>query len=151
MYWVFLFIISWILFFLLIDFKKFKYCIWSGFFSITIQLFIDTHAFSHGCYEVLDPVLSIWGSSLFFVIGPVFVIGTLMAQYSPSKRWLRVFSVLVFSLLYTLQEILLLMSDVLVYKNWSIIGSIIVNIFAMISISWFSIVILQVRKESIFR
>lgn len=147
MEWVILFVVSWVLFLILVDWKELKVKIWSGLLAVLLQMSVDTNAIIHQLYRIVNPVLSIWGSSLFFVFGPVFVIATLMTQYHPAKRWMRVLNVFVISMLYSVQEILLLESGALEYLNWHFIDSIVVNVSAMVIISWFIIVVLDKRGE----
>ncbi len=142
MEWIIFFVFSWVMFFMLIDFKKLKKNVWNGVLAILLQYAVDTQAVLHGFYKIENPIISIRGSSVFFVLGPVFVIGILMAQYHPSKKIFIVANVLVLAGLYTLAEVFLLKTGVLVYTNWHSTDSIVVNISAMIILSWFPIVVL---------
>lgn len=148
MEWVLLFIISWILFILLIDYRALKINIWCGFFAIFLQLSVDTYAMNHGLYIVNRYTVNVWGSSLFFVIGPVFVISILMSQYHPRRRGLRIISIFVYTLLYSIQELLLLFSGSLKYIEWKFYNSLVINICAMALISWFTIVVLNKKGEN---
>ena len=85
-------------------------------------------------------------SKLYFILGPVFVIGFLLAQTHPQKRWMRICNVLVLASLYSLEELLLLQTGALVYTNWTFWNSTVVNIIAMAFISWFSIVVLKKER-----
>ncbi|WP_035571064.1 hypothetical protein, partial [Halonatronum saccharophilum] len=99
MEWIIVFIKSWILLYLLVDLKRLKVNIWCGVLAVALQIAIDTRAISRGWYHINRKGISILGSSLFFTLGPVLVIGILMAQYHPRKRWLRIVNVFVISAL----------------------------------------------------
>ena len=147
MEWVILFVISWVVFIFLVDLKNFKINFWCGVLAMALQLGVDSQAVSHKLYKITDPVICVWGSSFFFVIGPVFVIGTLLAQYHPAKKWMMLFNIIVISGLYSIQELLLIFSDRLLYINWHFINSVFVNVCAVTVMSWFSIVILNKGAE----
>ncbi|MFZ5989821.1 MAG: hypothetical protein ACOYWZ_22220 [Bacillota bacterium] len=149
MQWIILFIVSWILFFLLVDYKELKTNIWCGVLAVGMQLSIDTHSIKHGSYEIINPAVSIWGSSLCFVLGPVLVVATLLAQYFPGSKWLRIISVFVFSALYSIQELLLLLSGALSYLDWHFVDSLVVNTIVMATLGWFSIVVLDKKGVAI--
>lgn len=143
MAWIILFIVSYILFFLLVDLKTLKTNIWCGILAIGLQLLIDTQSISHNQYKIINPVLPLFGSSLFFILGPVLVVATLLAQYHPVNRWLVVINALVFTALYSAQELLLLQVKALIYINWDFWTSVRINAFIMICLSWFCIIVLK--------
>jgi hypothetical protein len=143
MEWVILFIISWIVFLFLVDWRNLKTNIWGGILSIVLQMSIDRNAVVFNLYKIENGVVNVLGSSLFFVLGPVFVIGILLVQVHPLKRLLTIANVIIASALYSTQELLLISRKVLIYTNWNMLSSIIVNIGAMIIISWFAVVIIK--------
>lgn len=147
MEWVILFCASWILLIALVDLKALKVNIWAGFYSILMQLLIDAIAMYHGLYEIRKLIIPhLFGSSVFFTFGPVFVIGTLMAQYHPAKRGLAIINVLILTVLYSCQELFLVFAGCVVYTGWHFHDSLYVNIVVMTSISWFIVFILDKRK-----
>jgi len=143
MEWIILFGISWVLFLVLANFKELKTNLWCGFMAVILQLCVDSFCTSHGLYSIKTPILSFLGSSLFFVFGPIFIIGILLAQYHPKKRTIIVINVLSLAALYSFQEWILLTRKVLVYLNWNFLHSIIINVSALTFLSWFSIIILD--------
>ncbi|MDQ2085567.1 CBO0543 family protein [Herbivorax sp. ANBcel31] len=143
MEWIIRFTAVWILFLVIIDWKELKINIWSGVFSIVLQIAMDTVFINNGFYKIENPVISIWGSSLFFIIGPVFVIGVLISQYQPSKRWAQILYVFLLAVVYDFEEYLLTIRKELIYTNWNFLSSVIINFILMMSISWFSIVVLK--------
>lgn len=143
MEWIIIFAVSWVVFFILVDFKEFKLNSMCGVLAIFLQLSVDTNMMEHGLYKIHEPIIDILGSSVFFGLGPVFVIGTLIAQYHPEGRLLRLLNILVLTTLYTIQEVMLINAGVLEYTNWHVIDSILINVFAMTILSWFAIVVLN--------
>ncbi len=150
MEWIILFIVSWTLFFLLVDWKNIRTNIWAGFFAILLQLLVDTIAMYHSWYDIRKLILPhILGSSLFFCFGPVPAISILMAQFHPAKRWMAVAHVFVLFALYSAQEYLLVERGAVVYTDWHFHDSVFVNILVMMTISWFIILILNKRKLNV--
>lgn len=141
--WLILFLVSWVIFILLVDWKSLKVNIWCGLLAIALQQIIDTQALHHDFYDVRNYYVSIMGSSLLFIIGPVFTIGTLLAQYHPRTRKLRIINVFALGLLYSLQELLLLVRGDVIYNNWHYIDSVQINISVMIILSWFTMMVLK--------
>lgn len=145
MEWIILFLVSWIILFLLVEWKKFKFNMWCGLLAVAFQFIIDSTAMEHKLYEIKNPILHIMGSSVFFGFGPVFVIGTLLAQYQPAKRWMAVLHVIVLICLYSVEELLLLSRQVLLYTNWHFPDSMFLNLISMTALSWFSLIVLNRR------
>ncbi|MCT4605153.1 MAG: hypothetical protein N4A64_03465 [Marinisporobacter sp.] len=144
MEWIVLFIINWIVFLLLVNLKKLKINILAGFFAICMAITTDfLNSSVQGRYIIHKPVVSILGDSLFFLIGPVFVIGILIAQYHPKNRWMSVINVFVITVIYSLTEYILVYKGVVEYIDWDYIDSVMVNIGAMVMISWFSMTVLK--------
>lgn len=146
MEWIIVFIINWALFILLINWKELKINIWSGIAAASMQMFIDSQFISLRLYEIHNPVIDILGSSLFFVTGPVFVIGVLFAQYHPVKKWAVILYVPIISALFSIEEYFLLKRGVLEYINWRQIDSIGVNVVAIGLMSWFCINVLEKKR-----
>lgn len=142
MEWLILALVSWVLFLVLVDWNQVKVNIWASLFAVIMQLGVDTNAMTHELYRVENRIINLLGSSGFFMLGPVAVIGFLMAQYHPKKRWLIVIYVTVITILFSLQEALLLSRKVLVYTDWHFTDSIVVNFVSMAALSWFTMIIL---------
>lgn len=143
MEWIILFIINWMLFFLLVNWKELKINIWSGVMAVAMAIVVEfLNIAVHGLYVIHHPIINILGSSLFFLLGPVFVTGTLMAQYHPKKRWVTILNVFVIVGLYSLLELTLVFLGAVEYLNWNYFDSVIVNFGAMVALSWFSITVL---------
>lgn len=133
---------------MLVKWKELRINVWGGVLALILQLAVDSNAMNHALYKVHNGVVEVLGSSLFFVLGPVFVIGTLIAQSHPYSKKMTIINMLVVSIMYTVQEVMLLSRKVLEYTNWNLLDSVVVNISAMIIISWFSIVVLgRMRRD----
>jgi hypothetical protein len=143
MEWIILFIASWVLFVFSADWKKLKGNIWGGLLAVALQLTIDTHAMGHDLYTVDKQIVGFLNSSVFFILGPVLVIGFLLAQYHPQKRWMIVLNVLVLTALYSAQELLLVARDAVLYHEWHFADSFGVNLLVIVGLSWFSLVVLK--------
>lgn len=143
MEWLILAVISWVLFLLLVDWSALKNNIWGGVAAVMLQIFVDNVGVSHGLYEIRKCHFCIAHSSFFFTMGPIIVMGILMSQYHPNSRIMRIFNILVLMALYTSQEILLLNTENVVYKNWHFADSVGVNLLSMIILSWFIMIVMN--------
>lgn len=143
MEWIILFLINWIVFLLLVDWKGLKINIWSGLFATVMAIFIDYFNSIQGRYIINRPIIDIMGSSLFFLLGPVFVIGTLLAQYHPKKRLMVVANTFVLFTIYSIVELILVNRGAVEYLGWGFIDSLVINLGVMSTLSWFSIVVLN--------
>lgn len=144
MEWITFFAASWILFFALglWRWKECKADYLGGIFSVCMQLYVDTLNIHEGNY-VVDPVISLFGSSFFFTFGSVFTMGVLYVHYFPAKRWARILYLLFFFSSFNLQEYLLLKREVLKYIDWSFLHSMAVNFAAVAVLGWFALVVLK--------
>ncbi|HYE82594.1 MAG TPA: hypothetical protein VEG39_10585 [Clostridia bacterium] len=147
MEWQILALVSWVLFLLLVDCSALKCNIWCGLVAVLLQIFVDNIGVSHGLYEIRKCSFCIAHSSFFFTMGPIIVIGTLMPQYHPKTRVLRILNVLMLTALYTLQEILLLARENVVYNNWHFADSVGVNLVSMVFLSWFIMIVMNRGSE----
>lgn len=143
MEWILLFITNWVVFLLLVDWRKLKINIWSGLLAIIMATTVDFFNTINGRYIIRNSIISILGTSLFFLIGPVFVIGTLLAQYHPRKKSLTILNTIILFILYSSTELILVFRGTVEYLNWNFYDSLIINIGALSTLSWFSIVLLD--------
>ncbi|OPZ74077.1 MAG: hypothetical protein BWY80_00724 [Firmicutes bacterium ADurb.Bin456] len=92
--WLISMTVAWTLFFLLADKSRLKYTLWGGFAVCVFQLLVDTGAAHLNLYRIHD-FFYIFGSSVFFTVGLVFVMGVLIAQYLPRTPLLQGINILV--------------------------------------------------------
>lgn len=143
MEWIIIFLINWIIFLILVDWRELKNNIWAGLLAIIMAIVVDLANTIHGRYVINKHMVDILGSSLFFLLGPVFVIGTLLAQYHPKKRMMAVANVFVLFFLYSAIELILVYRGAVEYLDWHFTDSLAINIGAITVLSWFSIVVLN--------
>ena len=146
MEWIIHFVAIWTVFTLLGGWKReeLKKNIWCGIVSSALHLIIDTERISLGLYKIVNPVISIWGSSFFFTFGASFVSGMLIAMLQPRTKWAKILHVILFTIVFTIEEYMLVKTGAVIYNRWSLFkGSIPINILAITFLSWFSIVVLE--------
>jgi hypothetical protein len=133
--WVATFILSWVIFALLIDKKRLKYTFWGGITAIILQLIVDTSAETMGIYHVAAKI-KLGGGSAFFTFGVVFTMGTLFAQYIPINRWLKIIHIIITATLFLALEYLLVQRNIITYHHWGMGLSWLTNISVFIIITW---------------
>jgi hypothetical protein len=134
MYWIVTFVISWIIFFALVDLKYVKYTVWGGIIAVIFQLTVDEIATSLNLYSFSDPVITVFKSSFFFTFGAPFCIGVLYAQTYPKRKVLQLVNPLVLTFMFFLMEYSLHRVGALKYINWSYIYSLVVDLGALLAI-----------------
>ena len=137
--WVISFIISWILFFALIDYKQLKVNIWGGISALILGSIVDWGGQILGIYHFYDVIIPWAGCSAFYKFGPIFVMGILFSQSVPKNLWMQVLNILVFSLLYLFLEILVISTGVAEYISWHILASLLFNILTFSTLTYFSL------------
>jgi hypothetical protein len=134
--WIILFVLSWLLFALLADRRQQALVWWTGLGAVALQLLVDTCAIRSGYYRMADPVVSLYGSSLFFTFGPVLSMGTLFGMYLPRGPLARAANVLVWAGIFCSMEHLLLGSGALVYLNWNKAMSTVIDLMVFTVLTW---------------
>lgn len=143
MEWIVLFIISWVLFLIFVNFRSLKRNIWAGVFAVVMQFMVDWRFTQLDLYAIKNAILYLGEVPLFFTLGPAFTMGILIAQYTPQISLLNILNVIFFFVVYSFQEYLLVLRNCVVYIKWSFWESLIINIGIMTTINWFSIVVLN--------
>ncbi|PAB59925.1 hypothetical protein [Anaeromicrobium sediminis] len=149
MSWIILFIISWIIFFIAVDFKMLKYTIWSGLLAACMEFLIDMLFIGHNLFKTINNLFEIKGVPIIFTFSAPLAMGILMSQYYPKRKLYRILNVFVLSILFYSVEYILLLKGDLIYMNWSFAESLVIDILAIITISWFNLVVLNKWRESI--
>lgn len=134
--WVIAAIVSWILFYFMVDVQQLRRTIFGGLFTLTLASLVDWGGQQLHLYQFRDLIIPWAGCSIFYIFGPIFVIGVLFTQYLPRKRSLQVINILVVSLLYLALEALILQTDAANYINWHILASFTVDLAAMTLLTW---------------
>lgn len=138
MYWVISAIISWVIFYFLVDVYQLKRTIYGGIFTLALGSLVDWGGQQLNLYKFYDIIIPWAGCSIFYKFGPIFTMGILYTQYLPQKRWLQVINIFVFSLLYMALEAIVIHTQAAEYKNWHILASFMVDIGAITSLTWFA-------------
>lgn len=136
MHWIIFFVVTWVLFFILVDKKELKRNIFGGLSAFLIATFIDWGATHLGLYKFYNVVIPWFGCSFFYKFGPILNMGILFSQIVPAKRWMQVLNILFFSLCFNAIELLLSVTGNVQYFHWSIIASFTVNMLTFTSLSW---------------
>ncbi|CCO07448.1 hypothetical protein [Desulforamulus hydrothermalis] len=136
--WVITAVVSWIIFYFLVDVNLLRRTVWGGFFTLALGSLVDWGGQYLNLYKFHDVIISWAGCSVFYKFGPVFVIGILFTQYLPKKKYLQVINIVVISLLYLTLELLILQTTAAEYINWHYLASFTVDIGAFIALTWFA-------------
>lgn len=134
--WVITAVISWIIFFVLVDVRQLKKTIFGGLLTITMASMVDWGGHELNLYQFYDEIIPWAGNSMFYIFGPVFTMGTLFTQYLPVSRVLQLINILVVSLLYLSVEALILQTQAAEYIHWHILASFLVDIGAFTILTW---------------
>ncbi len=135
--WLTVFIICWIVFFILVKPGMLKRTVLAGILAILLQFSVDYHAVQYGLYKINAPIIEIWNSSVFFVLGPVFTMGILFVQYLPKgDKWLKLANIFIWSSIFLLEELVLINIGVLEYTKWSNFNSFTVNAASFTMLAW---------------
>ncbi|KHO63111.1 hypothetical protein THYS13_12160 [Thermoanaerobacter sp. YS13] len=132
--WIITFIVSWIIFFLLVDWRYIKYTVWGGLLALGFQLVVDEIAIGLNLYDFSNVVIKIFNSSLFFTFGAPFCIGVLYAQTYPRNNILRFINVIVLTALFFVMEYSLVHIGVLKYLHWHYLYSLIIDVAALLAL-----------------
>ena len=149
MHWIIIFIITWVLFFQLIDKSEFKRNLLGGLFAFLIATIIDYNGTRMGLYKFYNVVIPWFGCSAFYKFGPILTMGILFSQIVPEKRWMQVLNILVFSLSFNGIEYLLIRTGNAQYFHWNIFASFICNMLTFTSLTW--VITTFIRKSSFSR
>ncbi|HHY79776.1 MAG TPA: hypothetical protein GX516_05365 [Thermoanaerobacter sp.] len=132
--WIITFVVSWIILFLLVDWRYIKYTVWGGLLALSFQLVVDEIAIGLNLYDFSNVVIRIFDSSLFFTLGAPFCIGVLYAQTYPKNNILRLINVIVLTALFFVMEYSLVHIGALKYLHWHYLYSLIIDVAALLAL-----------------
>jgi hypothetical protein len=144
--WFFSFIIGWMVFFILVDWRKLAKNIWGGIAASGLECWQDTTAKVVGMYHMNNTGISILGISIFFTFGVVFTMGILFLQYIPKSPKLQLIHILVFSFGFIAFESITESYGLMVQTHWNLSGSFFDNIIIMGSLVWLKQYILRLNR-----
>ncbi|GAB6181564.1 hypothetical protein JCM14036_28830 [Desulfotomaculum defluvii] len=134
--WFITAIVSWIIFYFLVDVRYLKRTILGGLFALALGSLVDWGGQQLNFYKFYDVIIPWAGCSIFYKFGPIFIMGTLFIQYLPRKRYLQILNIFVMSLLYLAMEILILQTHAAEYIHWHLLASFTVDLGAFTAITW---------------
>ncbi|ABO49876.1 conserved hypothetical protein [Desulforamulus reducens MI-1] len=134
--WFITAIVSWTIFYFLVDVRYLRKTIFGGIFTLILGSMVDWGGQQLGLYKFYDVIIPWAGCSIFYKFGPIFTMGVLFTQYLPRKRALLVLNILVVSLLYLGLEMVILQTNAAEYKQWHFLASFIVDLGAFTTLTW---------------
>lgn len=141
--WVISFIVSWVLFFILVDKATLMKNIFGGLLILIIASIVDWGGQKLELYTFKDLIIPWFGCSAFYKFGPVFTMGILFIQSVPNKKWWQTLNIFVFSIIFLALERLITLTNVAQYIHWNILASLLVDILTFASLTWFAIEFLK--------
>lgn len=135
--WVITAVVSWIIFYFLVDVRYLKATVFGGIAALLMGSVVDWGGQQLGLYKFYDVIIPWAGCSIFYKFGPIFTMGILFIQYLPRKRFLQVLNIFAVSLLYLAMETLILQTHAAEYKQWHYLASFIVDLGAFTTLTWF--------------
>lgn len=151
MEWIVYFVLNIIVFIILVDWKDLKRNMWGGILAIVLACTVDSHKVADNKYQLTNLIIEVHNTSVFFLTGPAFVVGTLLVQYHPTKKFWTIANIFVLTGLFSAMEYSLVSRGVVKYIKWNYFDSIIINFAAIMTISWFSMVVLNKNSTTIYR
>ena len=141
--WIISFIVSWVLFLVLVDKASLKTNIFGGLLALTLASIVDWGGQRLELYVFKDVIIPWFTCSAFYKFGPVFTMGVLFSQSIPEKKVWQALNIFVFTILYLALEYLIILTGVAQYIHWHILASFIVNILTLTSLTWFTLTFLR--------
>lgn len=145
--WVISFIVSWILFLFLVDKASLKTNIFGGLLALVLASIVDWGGQKLELYTFKDVIIPWFSCSAFYKFGPILTMGTLFSQSVPSKKGWQALNILIFTIIYLMLEYITILSGVAAYNHWHILASFIVDILALSSLTWFTLVFLRKSRS----
>lgn len=136
--WVITGVVSWVLFYFLVDVSQLKRTIFGGIFTVALGSLVDWGGQKLNFYKFYDVIIPWANCSIFYKFGPIFIMGILYIQYLPRKRSLQIINIVVVSLLYLAIETLIIQTHAAEYRNWHPLASLTVDIVAFTCLTWFA-------------
>ncbi len=134
--WVIVFCLSWILFFVFVDLKTIKYNVFGGILAVALASIVDWGGHWLDLYQFHNIIIA-WGTcSIFYKLGPVFTMGVLFVQLVPSDKWMQLINIIVFSVIYIMMEISIILVGSASYEHWHWIASFMINLLVFSSFTW---------------
>lgn len=134
--WIIPFIITWTVFFILVDKDTLKYNFFGGLAAFILATFVDWGGTHLGLYKFTNVVVPWFGCSFFYKFGPILSMGILFTQAVPENKWMRLFNIFAFSAFFISFEYLLDQMGVVKYHHWNMLASTTVNILTFSTLTF---------------
>lgn len=135
--WFYSFLISWVVFLLLIDWGTFSKNIWGGIVAAGLELWQDATAPIVGMYYFKDTEgIALFNVPIFFTIGVAFTMGVIFLQYLPTNPKLQLLHLFAFISGFLIYEYIVTIYGMLILSHWSLIGSFFDDLIIFGSLVW---------------
>ena len=137
--WIISFIVSWILFLIVVDKASLKTNVFGGVLAVTLASIVDWGGQKLELYTFKEVIIPWFTCSAFYKFGPIFTMGILFAQSIPKKKIWQALNIFAFTIIYLALEYTVIQTGVAEYLHWHILASFIVNVLTMTSLTWFTL------------
>jgi len=134
--WVIIFIVSWVLFLVFVDYRNLKNNIVGGFMAVGLATFVDNGAHHLKLYQFNDLIIPWAECPIFYIWGPVFTMGVLFVQFVPHHKWLQALHIVIFSITFAAVDFLFVQVSAAEYIHWHWLASFFVNMLAFGTLTW---------------
>ncbi|AGC67498.1 hypothetical protein Cst_c04760 [Thermoclostridium stercorarium subsp. stercorarium DSM 8532] len=136
--WFFTFVVGWIVFFALVDWRSLSKNFWGGIISCILELWEDALAYSMGMYFFLEKGLEILHVSAYFTFGITLTMGILFVQFLPEKPGLQLVHLLAFTVGFVVFEAIVKYAGILITPHWNLTASFVNNLLIFGGVMWFN-------------
>ena len=148
--WVVSFLVSWALFFALVDFHTLKTHVSGGLLTLAAATLVDWGGQHLGLYKFYDLIIPWFGCSAFYIFGPVFTMGIIFSQYVPRRKWLQVLHIVMTSVFYLALEYFIIHTPVAAYARRHLLASAFVDVMTLSALTWVTTTFLKKEGSSLF-
>ncbi|OGO80020.1 MAG: hypothetical protein A2Y21_11525 [Clostridiales bacterium GWC2_40_7] len=141
--WIISFIVSWILFLIVVDKASLKTNVFGGVLAVTLASIVDWGGQKLELYTFKEVIIPWFTCSAFYKFGPIFTMGILFAQSIPKKKIWQALNIFAFTIIYLALEYTVIQTGVAEYLHWHILASFIVNVLTLTSLTWFTLTFLR--------
>jgi hypothetical protein len=134
--WFLNFIVGWVVFFILVEWKELHVNVWGGILACILQLIHDTSASNSNFYHFYDVGIGLLKTSIFFTFGVVFTMGVIFLQFIPKSTKLKIIHVIVFSIGFLTYEYIVVHYGMLKHLQYSYWISLADNVIVMSTLAW---------------
>ncbi|MHB8158758.1 MAG: hypothetical protein ACYDEQ_15460 [Desulfocucumaceae bacterium] len=134
--WIIVFVFSWIIFLLFVDFSRLNKTFYGGLITLTLGILVDWAGHRLNLYRFDGTGISWLGSSLYYSLGPLLTMGILFFQYISLNRRLQAENIIAFTLAYFSTELLIVGAGAANYINWHPIASLGIDLLVFTALTY---------------